>query len=127
VAGSLAAIRPALPRARSRGEELEGGEGADRRAPPVSDGATVTGWQAGSCMEMGWGRRRAGLAAEEMANDDFFQFKSFFQLNKSTRENKIRKNSRGSQKNVKFCIVIDLNICHNFCIGHFDQRSTIFK
>jgi hypothetical protein len=22
---------------------------------------------------------------------------------------------------------IDLNIFHNFCIGHFDQRSTIFK
>jgi hypothetical protein len=22
---------------------------------------------------------------------------------------------------------VDLNIWHNFCIGHFDQRSTIFK
>jgi hypothetical protein len=51
---------------------IGGGEGADRQAPPVSDGGTVTGWQAGSCMEMGCGRRRAGLAAEEMANDDFF-------------------------------------------------------
>jgi hypothetical protein len=33
----------------------------------------------------------------------------------------------GISKNVKFYIEVDLNICHNFCIGHFDQRSTIFN
>jgi hypothetical protein len=52
----------------------------------------------------------------------FFQFKSFSQLNKPVGENKNRKITWGPQKNVKFCIEIDLNICHNFCIGHLDQR-----
>jgi hypothetical protein len=28
---------------------------------------------------------------------------------------------------VKFGMEIDLNIFHNFCIGHFDQRSIMFK
>jgi hypothetical protein len=28
---------------------------------------------------------------------------------------------------MKFCMKVDLNIWHNFCIGHFDQMSTIFK
>jgi hypothetical protein len=44
----------------------------------------------------------------------FFHFKSFFQLNKSVGENKNRRNTWGPQENVKFCMEIDLNICHNF-------------
>jgi hypothetical protein len=28
---------------------------------------------------------------------------------------------------VKLCMELDLNIFHNFCIGHFDQRSAISK
>jgi hypothetical protein len=28
---------------------------------------------------------------------------------------------------MKVFMKVDLNILHNFCIGHFDQRSTIFK
>jgi hypothetical protein len=28
---------------------------------------------------------------------------------------------------MKICMKIDLNICHNFSIGNFDQRSIIFK
>jgi hypothetical protein len=39
----------------------------------------------------------------------------------------IGRNTYGSQKNVKFCMEIDLHIFHNFCIGNIDQRSTIFK
>jgi hypothetical protein len=50
----------------------------------------------------------------------YFEFKSFFQLNKSVGENTNGRNTWGSQKNVKFYIEINLNICHNFCIGHFD-------
>jgi hypothetical protein len=42
-------------------------------------------------------------------------------------ENKNRRNAWGPQKNAKFGMEIDLNIYHNFCIGNFDQRSTIFK
>jgi hypothetical protein len=57
----------------------------------------------------------------------FFHFKSFFKLNKSVGKNKNRRNTWGPQENVKFYMELDLNICHNFCIGHFDQRSTIFK
>jgi hypothetical protein len=65
VAGSSTAIRPAFPRGRSRGEELGGGgrgKGADRRVLVVSDcGAlVVTGWQAGSRMEMGRGTVEEG-------------------------------------------------------------------
>jgi hypothetical protein len=44
-------------------------------------------------------------------------------LNKSAEENKNRKNIWGLQKNVKICMEIDLNICHNFSIGHFDQSQ----
>jgi hypothetical protein len=58
----------------------------------------VNGWQAGSHAGMGWGWRRAGPAAEKMAHDDFFQFKSFFQLNKSAGENKNKRNTWGPQK-----------------------------
>jgi hypothetical protein len=56
-----------------------------------------------------------------------FYFKFFFQLNKSTGENKNRRNNWGPQKNMKFCMKIELNICHNFYIGQFDKRSTILK
>jgi hypothetical protein len=28
---------------------------------------------------------------------------------------------------MKFCMDVELTICHNFCIGYFDQRSTILK
>jgi hypothetical protein len=48
-------------------------------------------------------------------------------MNKSAGDNKNRRNTWGPQENVKFFMEIDLNICHNFRIGHFDQRSTIFK
>jgi hypothetical protein len=48
-------------------------------------------------------------------------------MNKLAGENKNRRNTWGPQKNVKFCMGIDLNIFHNFRIGHFDQMSTIFK
>jgi hypothetical protein len=27
---------------------------------------------------------------------------------------------------MEFCMEVDLNMWHNFCIRHFDQRSTIF-
>jgi hypothetical protein len=78
-------------------------------------------------------RRWAEVGAEvgrpqrKQSTTIFFLFKSFFQLNKSLGENKNRRNNWGPQENVKFCMEIDLNICHNFCIGHFDQRSTICK
>jgi hypothetical protein len=87
----------------------------------------VTGWQTGSHAEMGWVGAELGRPRRKRLTTFFIQFKSFFQLSKSTGENKIRKNTCGLRKNVKFCIQIDLNICHNFCIGHFDQWSTIFK
>jgi hypothetical protein len=104
-----------------------GEERADRWAPSVSDSGAVTRWQAGSHMEMGRGRCRAGPTAEKIAHNDFFHFKSFFQLNKLAGENKNRRNTWGPQENVKFCMEIDFNIFHNFRIGHFDRRSTIFK
>jgi hypothetical protein len=37
------------------------------------------------------------------------------------------RNTWGPQKNVKFGMELDLNICHNFRIGNFEQKSTIFK
>jgi hypothetical protein len=37
-----------------------GEEGADMLAPSVNDGGVVTGWQAGSCAEMGRGQRELG-------------------------------------------------------------------
>jgi hypothetical protein len=109
-----------------RREDL-GEEGADRRAPSIIDGGAVMGWQAGSLAKMLLGRLRFGPATEIMTHDDFFHFQSFFQMNKSAGENKNRKNTWEPQENVKFCMEIDLNIFHNFCIGHFDQRSTILK
>jgi hypothetical protein len=42
-------------------------------------------------------------------------------------ENKIETNIYGPQKNMKFCMAADWNIWDNFCIGYFDQRTTIFK
>jgi hypothetical protein len=56
------------------GEQMRedlGEESADRRAPSVNEADTVTGWQASSCMKMGWGRCRAGPTAEKMAHNDF--------------------------------------------------------
>jgi hypothetical protein len=61
---------------------------------------------------MGRGRRRAGPTTEKTAHNNFFYFKSFFQLNKSVGENKNRRNTWGPQENVKFCMEIDLNICY---------------
>jgi hypothetical protein len=52
VAGPSPGIWPARTHGRGAEEKL-GDEGADRRAPSVSDGVTVTGWQAGSHVEMG--------------------------------------------------------------------------
>jgi hypothetical protein len=54
-----------------------GEDGPDMWAPSVSDGGVVTGWLAGSCTEMGRGRRRAGLTMEKMAHDDFSILNSF--------------------------------------------------
>jgi hypothetical protein len=53
-----------------RREDL-GEEGAGRRAPSVSDGGAVTGWQTGTHAEMGRGQCRAGLAVEKASHDDF--------------------------------------------------------
>jgi hypothetical protein len=79
-----------------------GGERAYKQAPSISDGGAVMGWQTSLRAEMGRGRRRAGPAAEKTAHDDFFHFKSIFQLNKSAGENKNRRNKWGAQENVKF-------------------------
>jgi hypothetical protein len=38
---------------------------------------------------VGRGQRRARPTTEKTAHDDFFHFKSFFQLNESAKENKI--------------------------------------
>jgi hypothetical protein len=62
----------------------------------------------------------------ENGPQQFFYLKFFFQLNKSVGDNKNRRNTWGP-KNVKFGMEIDLNICHNFYIELFNQRSTIFK
>jgi hypothetical protein len=75
---------------------------------------------AGVIVELGRPRRK-------WPTMNFFQFKLFFQLSKSAGENKNRRNTWGPQKNVKFCMEIDLNIFHNFSIENFDQWSTIFK
>jgi hypothetical protein len=57
----------------------------------------------------------------------FFHFKFFFQLNRSEGVNKNRRNIWGPQQIAKFGMEIDLSIYHNFHIGHFDERSPIFK
>jgi hypothetical protein len=57
-------------RREQRREDL-GEEGAGRRAPSVSDGGAVTGWQTGTHAEMGRGQCRAGLAVEKASHDDF--------------------------------------------------------
>jgi hypothetical protein len=53
-----------------RREDL-GEERTDTRAPSVSDGGTVTGWQASSRAEMGRDQCRAGPTVEKMAHNDF--------------------------------------------------------
>jgi hypothetical protein len=58
--------RAALERGR-----IWGKTGADRRAPFVSDGSVVTGWQASSRAQMSRGQRRAGPALEKMAHNGF--------------------------------------------------------
>jgi hypothetical protein len=63
---------------RRRGEEKLGEERADRRAPSVSDGGALTGWQAGSHTEMDRSQHRAGMATEKAAHDDFFNLNPFF-------------------------------------------------
>jgi hypothetical protein len=77
VVGPSSGIWPARTH-RRRGEEKLGEEGADRRAPSVSDGGALTGWQAGSHTEMDRSQRRAGLATEKAAHDDFFNLNPFF-------------------------------------------------
>jgi hypothetical protein len=47
---------------------------------------------------MGQGRRRAGPAAEKTAQQGFFHFKSFFQLNKSAGEKKNRRKNLGTSE-----------------------------
>jgi hypothetical protein len=64
---------------------------------------------------------------EKIAHDDFSILNSFFQLNKLAGENKKREIFGDFRKSIKFCMEIDLNIFHNFCIGNFDQMSTILK
>jgi hypothetical protein len=79
-------------------------------------------------MVTGRSRMRSGREAlqrwadrRENGPQYFFSiFNPFFQLNKSAGVNKNRRNTWGPQENVKFCMEIDFNICHNFRIGHFD-------
>jgi hypothetical protein len=52
------------------GEDLEE-DGPDRWAPSVSDGGSVTGWQASSRAEMGRGRCRAGPVTEKTTHTYF--------------------------------------------------------
>jgi hypothetical protein len=99
---------------RGAGARLAASQGRRRYRPALHTG-------------LGQGHHRTGSAVEKMTHYDFFHFKFFFQLNKSTEENKNRRNTWKPKKNVKFCMEIDLNIFHNFCIGHFDKRSTVFK
>jgi hypothetical protein len=67
---------PVRTRGRGAGEERFGGRRHDRR-PLVSDGDTVMGWQAGSCMEMGRDRRRAGPATKKTVDNDFSNLNHF--------------------------------------------------
>jgi hypothetical protein len=75
-----------------------GEERTDRHAPSISNDGAVMDWQAGSHAKMGRGQCRAGSTAEKTAHNDFFHFKSFFQLKKSTGENKNRRNAWGLKK-----------------------------
>jgi hypothetical protein len=52
-------------------------ERADMRAPFVSDGSTVMGWQVSSHVKMGWGRSQVGLAAEKATHNDFSNLNPF--------------------------------------------------
>jgi hypothetical protein len=76
VVGPSHGIWPARTRGRGAEEKL-GQEGADRRAPSVSDGGTVIGWQAGSHAKMGQSQCRAGPATEKAAHDDFSNLNPF--------------------------------------------------
>jgi hypothetical protein len=67
-----------------------------------------------------------GWVSAEMAGRGENGPRQFFQLNKSARRDKIEEILETSEK-VKFGMELDLNIFHNFCIRHFDQRSTMFK
>jgi hypothetical protein len=110
---------------RGAGEDL-GKDGADRRASSVSDGDAAT---AGRPTHVrGWAGMASGWAGHgENGPRWFFPIQILFQLNKSAWEDKNRRNTWDPQKNVKFGMDVDLNICHNFHIGHVEQRSTIFK
>jgi hypothetical protein len=77
--------------------------------------------------ELGRGSARCWADAEKMTRDPFPIFKFLLLLISEPDGNNNRKKYLWITKNVKFCMETDLNICHNFCIGHFDQRSTIFK
>jgi hypothetical protein len=64
---------------RAAGEDL-GEDDPDMWVPSVSVDGMVTGWQAGSRVEMGRGRCRAGPAAEKTAHDGFSILEFFFHL-----------------------------------------------
>jgi hypothetical protein len=121
VVGLAVAIRPALPCGRSRGGELGEERGLTGGSRSSAAEAWARGW-AGFAHGSGPGLVQSGDDMEKTAHDPFPIFKFLFQLNKSTGGNKKQEKYLGTSKNVKFCMEIDLNIFHNFCIGHFDQR-----
>jgi hypothetical protein len=82
----------------------------------VEGGVTWAGFAIGLGRDGEFGPRRRNV---------LFFFHRNFQIHRS--ENKSGNNTKLPQKIMKICMKVDLNIWHNFCIGNFDQMSTIFK
>jgi hypothetical protein len=76
VAGNLAGVDTRA----SRGGGIWGKRGMIRE-PVCQRRRCGNGWQAESRVEMGWGRHRAGPAAEKTAHKGFSILNPFFQLN----------------------------------------------
>jgi hypothetical protein len=83
VAGSAAAIRPALPHGWSRGGELGEKRGLTGRSRPSVVEARTGGW-AGFARRSGPRSVQSWANMEKTAHDPFPIFKFLFQLNKST-------------------------------------------
>jgi hypothetical protein len=81
--------------------------------------ASRAGFGPGRCSAGPTWRKRPGKIFPILNSLFFFDFQAGGII--------IRKKYVGTSENVKFCMDVDENFLHNFCIGHLDQRTTIFK
>jgi hypothetical protein len=71
-----------------------------------------------------WSRQGLLPGPAQVEEKEFLLPKAFFIQPRN--EFNSGKNTLGPQKIMEIFLKVDLNIWHDFCIGHFDQKSTIF-